>query len=534
MADLPTFEEFYEATHRGTSPFPWQSRLAARVVTQGWPDDIGIPTGLGKTACIDVAVWALAAQADRDPRQRNAPTRTWYVVNRRLLVDAAYDHGEELRRWMKDPESLCADWGAASSRHVEVVAAIAGALMRISQLGSEHGPLHVTRLRGGADLGARPPDPSQPAVVFATVPMFASRWLFRGYGSSVSMRPIDAALAGVDSLVLLDEAHLARPLARLAEPLKQCDIGDPGRLLCADRARPRFVALTATGEGGAPFDLDAADLAHPVVRKRFDAPKPTMLLSTEMKAVAGDLAIIAIDVLGAAAAPTSCLVFANTPQTARAAHKEALVLARKRGIDARCHLLTGRMREREAELMRRAILDPESGAPSGRHRDLRRERHLLVIATQTLEVGADVDFEHLVTETAGVRSLVQRFGRLNRLGDFPDATATILHPSNVSEWPVYGTEPQVVWDLRCARRASGRAAAFGRAASAPSVGLGQDVGSTCAGGSPGAVLRHARADGSGLSAVASISPSRCRRTCGVGTGRSRRRGGGTSDRRPSP
>jgi len=447
MPDLPSFEEFFKATHGGWLPFPWQSRLAATVAEGGWPSEIGVPTGLGKTACIDIAVWELARQAHLDPISRTAATRTWYVVNRRLLVDAAYDHGESLRRWLADPATLRVDHSDATRHDVEVLEAIATRLLRCGRLGSDHGPLHVTRLRGGADLGARVPDPSQPALVFATVPMFASRWLFSGYGSSISMRPVDAALAGIDSLVLLDEAHLARPLAGLVEPLAECDPGDPARVMPRPRNRPCFVALTATGEQtGDRLDIDDDDRAHPIVQKRLTAHKPTRLIASSDKELSQELATTTTGVVAGSPHPSSCIVFTNTPDIARRAFDLISTECHKEGIEADIHLLTGRMREREAAIIREVLLDTFRGAPSSRPDGLHRERHLIVVATQSLEVGADLDFEHLVTQTAGVRAIVQRLGRLNRLGRFPWATASIIHTDDVEQDPVYGKEPLVVWE----------------------------------------------------------------------------------------
>ena len=235
MTGVCEFASFYRAVHAGREPFPWQRRLAALVEQSGWPAEIGVPTGLGKTSCIDVAVWALARQASRLPSERTAPTRTWYVVNRRLLVDSGFDQAVRLAKLLEDPDLARAQGGDAES--VEALRGVADALSTIRG-GAGASPLHVTRLRGGAELGARPPDPSQPALIFATVPMFASRWLFRGFGTSASMRPVDAALAGIDTLVLLDEAHLARPLRDLAGPLAECDIGDPSGVVPAGRTRP--------------------------------------------------------------------------------------------------------------------------------------------------------------------------------------------------------------------------------------------------------------------------------------------------------
>jgi len=436
------FASFYRAVHAGREPFPWQRRLAALVEQSGWPAEIGVPTGLGKTSCIDVAVWALARQASRSPAERTAPTRTWYVVNRRLLVDSGFDQAVQLAELMDNPEGVRARGG--NTEGVAAVRSVADALSTIRG-GAGISPLHVTRLRGGAELGARPPDPSQPALIFATVPMFASRWLFRGFGTSASMRPVDAALAGIDTLVLLDEAHLARPLRDLAAPLAECDIGDPSGVVPAERTRPRFVSLTATGDAEDAFTLDDEDAAHPVVRRRVHAAKPVHLRSATDKTMPAALARQVQEFL-TGRDPSSVVVFVNTPRRAREVFAQITSRNQARGFGhaADVELLTGLMRDREADTVRQRLLDPDYGAPAGRDQTT-RARHLIVVATQTLEVGADLDFDVLVTEACGARALVQRMGRLNRLGDSADPLGAIVYAEDAQQSGPYGEEPRQVW-----------------------------------------------------------------------------------------
>ena len=451
MSGVCEFTSFYRAVH-DREPFPWQRRLAALVERSGWPAEIGVPTGLGKTSCIDVAVWALARQASRPPAERTAPTRTWYVVNRRLLVDSGFDQAVQLAELLDDPERVRARGG--NTEGVAAVRSVADALSTIRG-GAGASPLHVTRLRGGAELGARPPDPSQPALIFATVPMFASRWLFRGFGTSASMRPVDAALAGIDTLVLLDEAHLARPLRDLASPLAECDIGDPSGLVPAERARPRFVSLTATGDADDTFTLDEEDAAHPVVRRRVHAAKPVHLRSATDKTMAAAL-VRQVQEFLAGRDPASVVVFVNTPRRAREVFAQITSRNRARGFGdaADAELLTGLMRDREADAVRQRLLDPDCGAPAGRDQTI-RARHLVVVATQTLEVGADLDFDVLVTEACGARALVQRMGRLNRLGDSADPAGAIVYPADAQQFGPYGDEPRQVWQRLEAAAVSG-------------------------------------------------------------------------------
>lgn len=434
VADVAPFADFYRATNGGRDPFPWQARLADLVASEGWPGSIGVPTGLGKTACIDIAIWALARSAGLP--EKRAATRTWYVVDRRLLVDAAWDHAKNLASALADPGSL-------PRLFQEPVASVADALASMAAIGVDKAPLYVARMRGGADLGARVPDPSQPALLLATVAMFASRWLFRGYGSSNSMRPIDAALAGVDSLVLLDEAHLAPGLRQLVTRTAECDVGDPTKVIKGPRARPIFASLTATGDPAeAQFDLDDFDHANPVVRMRVNAQKPTRLVETLSPRMADTLADEGLATLHGPG--ESCVVFANTPGTARLVAERIRSLTAKAANRPDLWLITGRMRDREGDRVRDRLVDPQTGVAAGS--EARRDRPLIVVATQTLEVGADVDFDHLVTENAGVRSLVQRLGRVNRLGTRLSPSCVICHSTDRTTWPVYGAEPAQVWE----------------------------------------------------------------------------------------
>ena len=449
------FDDFFRALWDKT-PFSWQRELAARVLTSHdapWPEAIALPTASGKTACIDIAVFALAAQVLRG-ETITAPRRIFFVVDRRVIVDAAFDRAQLLAQALHDARG-------------GVLATVAEALRLVARGQSdgaeEETPLTVHTLRGGtyhSESWAR--SPLQPAVIASTVDQFGSRLLFRAYGHrGSSMWPVYAGLAANDSLVLLDEAHCARPFLQTlqavsryrgwaAQPLQRCFYP---------------VVLSATPPPGVKAFTDTSDEArnpeHPLGRRQL-AHKPATL--EEVRGVRGARGPEQFAQALAKAAEEladdehrAIVVFVNRVATARAVHR----LLRKKHAD-RAILLTGRMRalDKDAVIAQRL---PLLSSVASETRQL--EEPLFVVATQTLEVGADLDFDALVSECASLDALRQRFGRLNRMGRSIEARAAILVRADQlgkgDDDPVYGAALAKTWAWLQEQRDDGGVVDFG-------------------------------------------------------------------------
>lgn len=414
-----TFPEFFEALW-GHAPFPWQARLAEQTASQGWPEWITLPTGTGKTSVIDIAVYALAAQANRRACERTAPVRIVFAVNRRIVVDEAFDRArtiaQRLRDSLNEPESP--------------LRRVSEALLALAD-DPEAPPLEAYPLRGGTFTDrswAR--SPFQPLVLSTTLDQLGSRLLFRGYGVSEFARPIHAALLANDALILLDEAHTAKAFSQTLEGLARL------RLQATEPLNLPFhaVQLTATPPTDAvsPFTLDTADRSHPVIQRRLKATKPCELISVpgatgtaRHKRLAECIRTKALNCLDEG--HRRVLIVVNRVATAEAL-REMLTPTRKRPEHtAAVELLTGRLRplDRDALVTRLArVHQLKSATPAA---DV---PPLILVSTQAIEVGADFDFDALLTELAPLDSLRQRFGRLNRYGRDRVSPAAIFAPED--------------------------------------------------------------------------------------------------------
>ena len=429
------FPKFFHDIH-GYAPFPWQQRLTKQVLEHGaWPTVIDLPTGTGKTAVLDTAVFTLAVRPTLFPR------RIVFVIDRRIVVDQVCKRAQRIQERIEAG-------GTTTLQHVR---------NRLRAL-SEGKALGVAALRGGIPIDNTWTHlPDQPWVMVSTIDQFGSRLLFRGYGVTSGMRPIHAGLAGNDCLVILDEVHLSVPFAKT--------LAQVATLRSQQNRLPRrfgVVTMSATpfDTDTKPFTLDPiSDLTEcEELRRRIEAAKQASLQSVRNHDEVPNtvLKIVKKIMKSHTSSQTQTIVHSvgvvvNRVRTSR----ETFKILQEAGITV--HLLTGRMRPLDkVEVLRQItpLVDPE-----GKYIE---SGLVVVVATQAIEVGADFSFDALITECAAVDSLRQRFGRLDRRGLWAAqagtaAQAWIIGPKSVvtskKPDPIYGNSVKVTWkelERRCA------------------------------------------------------------------------------------
>lgn len=455
MYKLPPgdFPKWFQALNQ-TAPFPWQTRLFRMLCPEDWhqgrwPRSIGLPTASGKTALVDLAVLALACGS------KCARRRIVFVVDRRIVVDEAARRAEHiagaLRAAVKDRSSPLHE---VAQRLVETG-------------GDPDEPLLVARLRGGIqfdDAWAR--NPAQPAVILSTVDQAGSRLLFRAYGPcSPKSWPILAGLMGVDALFVIDEAHCVRPFCETLAAIQS-----RWQFFAEELVLPEIsvVELSATLGGEPEFTLGQDELAWPVLAKRLNTPKPVNLISVpaegedrlplEKRCVEEAEEWFKHHKTGVLA------IVVNRVGSARRIF-EALPLPEGQKL-----LLTGRARSWERDALIRSWL-PQLQSGRGAV-----TKQYAVVATQCVEVGADFDFDYLISEAASLDALRQRFGRLDRLGqrhqrlgisDVEEPAGCLIALESQVELdgqervkspdPVYGSSLAMTWKvLKQAADSSGR------------------------------------------------------------------------------
>ena len=418
MITIEDFGDFFEAVHgAGKRPFSWQEDLLRHVVNTGtWPEQIVAPTGAGKSSVVEIHVFAVAlfavGAAERLPR------RLAVVVNRRALTDSHAARAARIRCLLEEAPA-----------DDSILSRVRDALVGLRAPDAEDRiPLVTTTMRGAAATDrAWLNAPEACAVLCMTPAMWASSLLFRSYGASRLARPRLAGMLALDATVVVDEAHLSRQILVTARRVGQ---------LCVPSAQRLGIPALQTVEMTATPSDDATDilgvtpesLAHDArLAARVRAPKSARYVETTAWPVNGKMTKAYRDVLVSqvltavedarellpdASRTVGCVLnrVDSAVQVAKALGKEGLSY----------RLWVGRMRPWDLERMRQdepGLFDV-SGQPGID----------VLVATQTIEVGVDLDLVHMVTELASASALAQRAGRVNRQGRRDRAWFTVVGP----------------------------------------------------------------------------------------------------------
>lgn len=387
---MKNFEELFRKGTGGTcSPFPYQSRLADP--SSPLPSLMSVPTGCGKTLAVLMA-WLHRRRA----RPEETPRRLVYCLPMRVLVEQVADECRE----------------------------VLSRLGRLASTPGEEGMVAVHVLQGGEIDRDWDQFPEAEAILVGTQDQLLSRALNRGYAMARARWPMAFGFLHCDALWVFDEIQLM-----------DAGLGTSAQLEGFRRSLPPplhpshslWMSATPTPEGletpdfrqdaqqlcREPFQLGDEDRRHGQLAQRLDAIKPLFKaefsLSKEAQKSGAHTRSLADCALEHHGPGRLTLVVCNTvdraQDLARHLHKETggeallLVHSRFRGAERR-HL-----NERISALRR-------SGPPEG---------GVILVATQVVEAGVDLDAHTLITECAPWSSLVQRVGRCNRRGGFDDA-----------------------------------------------------------------------------------------------------------------
>lgn len=401
-----TFEECF-AKAVGQVPFPFQSRFSGAL-----PEIVDIPTGLGKTAMVLIGwLW----RRNSGSTKGTVPRRLVYCLPMRALVEQTRSNAET---WLKN---------LGLSDVVDV---------------------HV--LMGGEEQADWDTNPERDAIIIGTQDMLISRALNRGYAASRARWPMQFGLLHTDCLWVFDEIQLmGSGLATTAQleafrRLLPCAESDSAK--SAHGCRSIWMSATMRPDWLATVDfkhhlprlhslkLEAVDLQNVVVQERVHAKKPLRKVSARM----GDPSAIAKAVRATHKPATLTIVVVNTVKRACELFEALEKSKPKKEADAKLVLLHSRFRALDRKARMADVIATPTGAGS------------IIVSTQVIEAGVDIDAATLFTELAPWSSLVQRFGRCNRVGKQND-TASIQWVDLPSKKPEDSARPYELASLEVAR-----------------------------------------------------------------------------------
>jgi CRISPR-associated endonuclease/helicase Cas3 len=436
---MMTFPKLFDmATCGKQTPFPYQIAFAT---ADNLPELVHAPTGSGKTSTAILGwLWRYFYSGKSTPR------RLVYCLPMRVLVEQTRD---EAKKWIDALET-----NRALPEKVSV---------------------HV--LMGGEDAAEWDLIPEAPVVLIGTQDMLLSRALNRGYGMGRFRWPMHFGLLNNDCLWILDEIQLmgtglatSTQLQAFREALGA--FGTPKTVWMSATLLPRWLASVDFRDRIEPdlrlkkLALDPkTDYVAGGLRERWNGKKPLAaagLDADETSKLAkfvkdrhkeGSLTLVIVNTVDRSRALFEALRKLYTPARARTRRNSAAPSPPPSAPDLR--LIHSRFRPKEREgwrdWLKQDATQLRGAHPLGR----------IVVSTQVVEAGVDLSAQTLVTELAPWPSLVQRFGRCNRRGEFLEDNPAQVYWVNVPTPDEKKAAPYSKAELDAARERIGTMADVG-------------------------------------------------------------------------
>jgi CRISPR-associated endonuclease/helicase Cas3 len=387
------FDTFFtQAT--GNPPFPYQRIFATG---ESLPQLIDVPTGAGKTATAILGWLWRRRYADEATRQAT-PRRLVYCLPMRVLVEQT--------------EASAKTW-----------------LQNLKE------DIKVYILMGGEQAEDWDVYPERDAILIGTQDMLLSRALNRGYGMSRYRWPMHFGLLNNDCLWVLDEIQLMgsglATTTQLQAFREKLNAWGPVQTVWMSATlrqdwlktvdfKDKVASLSCLG-------ISSEDREADQLRQRLEAKKPLAFAGVTAGDKPEEVAEIARIIKDQHPPGSFTLVVVNTVDRARTLYEDL----RRRYQPAEGK--KGKRRKEAVEQTPSGDAQPDLLLLHSRFRPVERalrmdrlrssvpEAGRIVIATQVIEAGVDISAKTLFTELAPWASLVQRFGRCNRFGEYADA-----------------------------------------------------------------------------------------------------------------
>ena len=419
---FPTFEQFYKAVY-GYKPHDWQARLAREVEQKGFlPTNLKAPTGLGKTVLPVIAVYSLAKQVHNN-EPRTFAQRIIVAVESQVIVEGISESVVLLVKALNDSNAINDDIFAP------VVKALRTFAFANEYSGSDD-VISLSTFHGGKRDSGIFRSVTGVEIITTTVTQITTRLLGRSPSVSGSVAPMHAAMVAYDCAIIVDEPQLARHQVEVIKNLisygSRSLCGVPVSRVTTMSANANTVSNGNNGNNntGNTFnfsfdpviDSPAGTYAHTL----YSADKNTYVHKCKESLVVETVSLITDevnsrekyfkenkDVPAGNINNSNILCIANDVASAVSIAKKLQPLAKKIGFSLK--VVTGEKR----------IIERPSP------QDLKANRQIIV-ATQTVEAGADFSSGFIVSQLAPLPSLFQRWGRLNRYNEYGNQAKGVI------------------------------------------------------------------------------------------------------------